>query len=243
MSPFMLKLLGRIYMSEEGGGEGGAPAGGAADAPASTAPVGEAAPSVLDAPTLLTDTPAVTEGDKPAEVKEGEEAKPAEQQGAPEAYEAFKLPEGIQGDEGLMTEFSSLAKELNLSQEAAQKLVDLQTKLVQGDDGAHRKMMEAALTKQREVWADQVKNDPQLGGDKFDASRTVAAKAMQAYASDGLRSLLNESGIGNHPEMFKLFHAIGTKLSEDSLVMPGATSSTKDPQRPADRLFGHFNEK
>lgn len=38
-------------------------------------------------------------------------------EGAPESYEAFTTPEGVELDHGVMTEFSSIAKEFGLSQE------------------------------------------------------------------------------------------------------------------------------
>src|SRR5262245_60440079 len=44
--------------------------------------------------------------------------------GAPEKYE-FKAPEGVTLDTGLVNDFTPLAKELGMSQDAAQKVVDL----------------------------------------------------------------------------------------------------------------------
>ena len=44
--------------------------------------------------------------------------------GAPEKYEAFKVPDGVQVDEAALKEFEPMARGLNLSQEQAQQLVD-----------------------------------------------------------------------------------------------------------------------
>jgi len=64
----------------------------------------------------------------------GEENKPDKPEGAPEKYEAFKVPEGVTIDETAATEFGALAKELNLTQENAQKLVDYQIKFQQAQN-------------------------------------------------------------------------------------------------------------
>src|SRR5687767_9805038 len=56
--------------------------------------------------------------------EETKEAKP----GAPEKYEAYKLPEGWELAEEVATEANTMFKELGLSQEAAQKLVDFYVK-------------------------------------------------------------------------------------------------------------------
>src|SRR5712671_3512851 len=59
---------------------------------------------------------------KTGEKPEGE--KKAETAGAPEKYEDFKLPEGVELAPEAVAEVSTLFKELGLSQANAQKLVD-----------------------------------------------------------------------------------------------------------------------
>ncbi|MCV5473515.1 peptidase, partial [Escherichia coli] len=58
------------------------------------------------------------EGDQPAEKKEGD--KP---EGAPEKYE-FQAAEGVELDADALKDFEPVARELNLTNEQAQKLVD-----------------------------------------------------------------------------------------------------------------------
>src|SRR5262245_3138783 len=71
--------------------------------------------------------PEAKEGDAPPpEKKEGEGETPPE--GAPEKYEAFKLPEGYEFDKDSLTSAQALFKELNLPQASAQKLVDMYVK-------------------------------------------------------------------------------------------------------------------
>ncbi|NMZ78407.1 peptidase [Pseudomonas mandelii] len=231
MSSLMMKLMGRVLMNEAPAD--GAPSGGAAPATPAAAPA--AAPAAES--TLLTPpaTPAATdpkpEGEQPA--KPGDPAKPEdgkpkdegkkdEPQGAPEAYTDFKLPEGMDMDAEVLGEFKGLAKELNISQEKAQQLIDFQTKLATKQAEEYQ----AAVTKQGEQWAAAVKSDPELGGENYDKSVASAVKVIQAFGDDGLKELLNTSGLGNHPALFKFCHRVSQAISEDKFVMPGSQTNT-----------------
>jgi hypothetical protein len=46
----------------------------------------------------------------------------------------------------------------------------------------------------------------------------VAKKALDAFGTTELRSLLNESGLGNHPEVIRFMFRAGKAISEDSMV-------------------------
>jgi hypothetical protein len=158
-------------------------------------------------------------------------------QGAPDAYD-FKVPEGFEIDSEVLEQFTGIAKQLGLTQEQAQGVVDLQTKLIEKGEATRQEALQNALDEQASRWADEIKNDPELGGAKFEETTRVALRAVQAFATDDLRLLLNESGIGNHPEMVRLFHAIGLAISEDKVVLPGNAVPPPEQRRAADILFG-----
>lgn len=225
MNRLMMKLMGFVVMNEAEGAD--APQGAAA-------PVAAAVPapgSTILTPPEATDTadskpedgkanepgdPAKTEDDKP---KDGKTDEP---QGAPEAYADFTLPEGLDMDAGTLDAFKGLAKELNISQESAQKLVDLQSTLAT----KQMEQMQEAVAKQSQDWANQVYNDPELGGANFEKNAESAAKVIQAFGPQGLRQLLSDSGLGNNPLMFKFCHSISKAISEDKFVMPGTQADT-----------------
>lgn len=259
MNFFTLMSAARFpLMAEEGGpaaGGGGGDtflSGGGTD----PAPVTPAA-TTTDALAEL-NKPDKTVGELEAEAKAKEtetpEAKTAREaaekaakdkaDAVPEAYEPFKAAEGLELDPTVMAEFGALAKEFGLSQEKAQKLVDLQSKLALGEDTARQAALLQALDAQAKAWTDQIKSDPELGGAKFDATIQTAHKAMQAFGSPELRQLLNESGMGNNPEMVRLFHKVGLAISEDHIVIPGSDASEVTEQRAADVMFGDvFKDK
>lgn len=203
--------------SAEGGDNGGA-------APGTTGtPAGTETP-----PANNGGTPAGNEQDKgtePAKAPKADLGKPAV--AAPEKYE-FKAAEGQELDAEAVKAFEPIAKELNLSNEQAQKLVDvygskIMPKLVE--------QQAAQWQQQIEQWAEQVKADKDLG---TDASIGAAQKAMDKFGSPELKQYLNETGLGNHPELVRIFANIGKAMSEDGLV----TGNSGGAKSAADVLFG-----
>lgn len=76
-----------------------------------------------------------------------------------------------------------------------------------------------------EAWAEASRNDPELGGAQFDANLAVAKRGCNMFASDELKSILEQTGYGNHPEVLRLFHKIGKLTGEDNIVGGGAGGS------------------
>lgn len=119
----------------------------------------------------------------------------------------FKLPDGVEPDQKSLDEFTKVAKELKLSPESAQKLVDLRSAAVQAAKDQHIATVAG--------WADEVKADKELGGDKLPESLAIAKKAIDLGPPE-LKALLEESGLGNHPAVFRWAHSVGKALSEDT---------------------------
>jgi hypothetical protein len=186
---------------------------------------------------------AAAEAGETPEAKAEREAAEAKAKLVPETYEAFKLPEGVEADEAMLGEFSTVAKELNLTQDQAQKLVDLQAKSALAETTARNEMLTKALDAQKTRWAEEIKNDPELGGSKFDATVTTAVKAVSAFFGDDVRQLLNDSGIGNHPGLIRGLHKIGLAITEDRIVIPGSDASATDEKSAAEVMFGEAFKK
>lgn len=228
MSPLMMKLLGRVHMSEvDAGGGGGGGGADAAPAPTAEATAPAAESSVLTPPAPATDPAAKPDDAKPEDTKkpegEGKEAdgkdKPT---GAPEAYEDFTLPEGMEMDAAVLGEFKNLAKELNIPQAKAQQLIDFQTQLATKQAEEYQ----AAVVKQSQEWAASIKNDPEIGGENYEKSVASAIKVIQSFGDPALTELLTQSGLGNHPALFKFCHRISSAISEDKFVLPGSQANT-----------------
>lgn len=193
-------------------------------APAGGTPTGEQQATESQQAAAAQDNPA----DAPK--AEGDSDKP---QGAPESYE-FKAPEGIVLDDAVIGEFSTVAKELGLTQDAAQTIVEKLAPKIAERTAAQQA---EAFANYRAELAKQAKTDKEFGGDKFDANSAVAKKALDAFGTPELSKLLNESGLGDHPEVIRAFYRAGKAISQDGFV-PGGMQPTKGEQDAATKLYG-----
>jgi hypothetical protein len=159
------------------------------------------------------------------------EQKPADQaeQKQVEEYK-FEMPEGMEVDKAAADEFSQIAKDLKLDQEAAGKLAQVGVKMMQRQVEAHANLVQG--------WVDQVKADKEIGGDKFDESLAVARKAMDAFGTPGLKEILDSTGLGNHPEVIRAFVKAGKAISEDRVISGKPPGTNEDP---AKKLFPSMN--
>lgn len=164
-----------------------------------------------------------TEGEAGQEEGEQGEAK----EGAPEQYEEFTAPEGQQFDPEVINNFKDVAKELNLSQEAAQKMLDKMGPVV-----AQRQTQQVEAL--RTQWAEQSTADKEFGGEKLTENLGVARKALDTFGSPELKSLLNESGLGNHPEFIRLLYRAGKAIGEDNFVGGNKSAGKGQPTSQAD---------
>ncbi|MDY0242215.1 MAG: hypothetical protein RBR34_08560 [Rhodospirillaceae bacterium] len=192
----------------------------AAEQPAAI-PAAETAPAAAPAATLLGgDKPAAPAAD-PAKVERPAQAEEKAKDGdkkadpiTPESYGDFTLPEGMAPDDGVMGEFKALAAEHGMTKEAAQKLVDLQAKVM-------RNQQETA-TAVVQQWAKDAQADKELGGVEFNKNVGLARSARDAFSTPELRAILDSTGLGNHPEIIRAFYRIGKAMSEDGRVVAGA---------------------
>lgn len=204
------------------------------DAPAASAPVQVV---TTGDKTTTTEQKSQPEGDKPqasdkgtrAEDKPDEGGKDKQQTGAPEKY-AFQAPDGVEMDGEALKDFEPVARELNLTNGQAQKLVDAWPKILAG---VQQRQAEA-WQKQTEEWAADVKADKEIGGDKLTANISAAQRAIDQFGTDELKEYLNGTGLGNHPELVKFCVKVGKSLSEDSMV----TSGNGGQRSAAEVLYG-----
>lgn len=133
----------------------------------------------------------------------------------------LKAPENALFDNTHLEQFKGLAKELGLTPEAAQKLVERDNQLL---SGFVDKRTQEWSTKTAQ-WGEQVKADKELGGENFNSTVTSARAALDRFASPEFKKMLNETGYGNHPELVRLFANIGKAMKEDRMVSTGAPVS------------------
>ena len=163
------------------------------------------------------------QGDNPPpENQEGEQDNPkadAESE-VPEKYD-FKPPEGMEFDEETINLYAEAAKEAGLSQEKAD--------IILGKIAPHLAQQQIkAVEKASAEWVAASRADAEFGGDKLNENMAVAAKAMEKFATPELKTLLNESRLGNNPEVIRLFYRVGKAISEDGFVSATGAPQTSD---------------
>lgn len=174
--------------------------------------------------TTTTGTETDKANDTSSTKQEGDDKKPVS--AAPEKYE-FTTGEGQELDKEAIAAFEPIARELGLSNEQAQKIVDVYGSTIMPQIA---KQQEAAWQKQVTEWAETVKADKELGSVE---SIGNAQKAMDQFGTPELKQYLNDSGLGNHPELFRIFSKIGKAMSEDGFV----GGSGENARSSADILF------
>ena len=75
-------------------------------------------------------------------------------------------------------------------------------------------------------WEKEAKSDPAYGGADFDKNMAQAVKAIDAFGSDKFKALLNESGLGSHPEVIRFALKAAQGVSESDVV--GSTAVPGD---------------
>ena len=227
------RLLHRRLCNEQPADGGAAPAPSEPSAPAADAPAPAADPAKPEG-----DKPQPgTEGDNSQENKPADGEKPADKpddkeqkpEGAPEKYE-FTAGEGVELDADALKDFEPVARDLNLTNEQAQKLVDAYPKILAG---VQQRQAEA-WQKQTEGWAETVKADKEIGGDKLTANLSAAQRALDQFGTPELKEYLSATGLGNHPDLVKTFVKIGKAMSEDGMV----DGSNQGQRSAAEVLYG-----
>lgn len=168
--------------------------------------------------------------------KEGDKPKV---EGVPEKYEPWKLPEGFTMDEAVSTKVNDTFKELGISQEAGQKLVDLYAEQIQGAINAP---VESYLDL-RKGWRDEVAKDPEIGKIMPEVKQTIS-RALDGLGQPELATAFKEAmdltGAGDHPAFVKAFYYLAQKAVEGKHVSgkgPTDQGKPKTPTTPAQAMY------
>ena len=144
---------------------------------------------------------------------ESETSESEASEGAPDKYEfnaqVADAPDEL--DPEVLTAFGEVAKELNLPQDSAQKVLDKVAPVIQA--------RQAKVVEEAKIgWANDAKSDEEFGGENLNANLEIAKSSLKAFGTDALTNLLQESGLGNHPEVIRFMYRAGKAISEDAYV-------------------------
>jgi hypothetical protein len=174
-----------------------------------------------NSPEATNDTTTDVKASDAATTEEGQtnEEEVTEEASAPEEYSVFDLPEDFSFNEETLSDYHTFAKENNLTQEQAQRGVDMVAKMKEAEM--------AQWVEQQKSWVNDAKSDAEYGGEKFDENISIAVKARDSFGTPEFNEMLDSSGLGNHPEMIRFLNRVGKAISEDSVVVGGANTTEK----------------
>lgn len=247
----------------------------APEAPAQAAPdaAKTPAPTLLsEEPKAKTDAPA---GDKPAanpeapaEAPKADEAKkdeapkegePKKEEGsqsdkpAPQpTYEPFKLEDGFAVDDTKLGEFTGVLAEVELAkgdhgkvQEAGQKLVDRHIAEVKNVLQRQNEFYLNAFEQQKSDWFSALQKDPDIGGEKMDATVESARQFISQYGGTveqqkSVRDLMLKTGVGNHPDLVRLLATAMKSMTKEGSPVPAQNLNTA-PKSKVERRYGKMS--
>lgn len=189
---------------------------------------------------INTDTSVDGAGDKePA----GDEAKPdaggqkveSQKAAAPEKYD-LRLPENALLAPSRVDEIALYAKERGLSNEAAQEILNRENEAVD----TYQKGQREFLDETRKKWVEEAHSDKEIAGiegNDFDTNCKLAVETIATFDPEGkIMDMMKRSGIGDYPEMIKLFVRIG-KAMKDAKLVHSKTQSKSGKMSDADVFY------
>lgn len=152
-----------------------------------------------------------------------EESKEQEQQQTteeiPENY-TFSSSDGQPVPEEDVQAYTNVAKELRLSQDQAQRLFEL--------SNTYQK---TNLDRYSRAWAEQSKQDQEIGGPNLEQTRANVGRFLKEYATPEFKQLMKITHLENNPEILRVLSRAGARLSQDNTYINGNNhvSQKRDP--------------
>ena len=147
---------------------------------------------------------------------EGQEPTQPQQEIPPVEYEKFTIPEGLgielAYDEKAFGEFAAIASELKLSQDQAQKIVNMYAQR----QAAYAQEEQNKFDQMLMDWKEKIEKHREFGGANLEKSIGAVGRFMKIFGSPELVKVLNDTGLGNNPDIFAAFVKAGRAISEDS---------------------------
>jgi predicted alternative tryptophan synthase beta-subunit len=137
----------------------------------------------------------------------------------PEKYDfaTLKMPEGVELNSALVDAVTPILVKKGFTQEEANSLVETHAKalaeVMKADEAKRETDFKEWMKTNVTNYQNKLKSE---WGASHDANLAVAQRGMARVFSAEAKALLDETGLGNHPEFVKAFHKIGLMVSEDT---------------------------
>jgi len=111
-----------------------------------------------------------------------------------------------------LDDFKNVAHNLGLSQKQAENILDMYSQ-------ANYDQNQEAESRHEEMQANGVHALQQEWGKSYNENVELARRAFTNFASKEALDIMEDSGLGNHPEIVKMFSKIGNLLKEDGIMV------------------------
>jgi hypothetical protein len=169
------------------------------------------------------------ETDEKDDTKEAEDKPETEEDKAPEKYD-LKLGDDSIFEKEDIERIEAKAKELNLNNEDAQSLLEMESGII---SDYHDKLIKQVEDTQA-GWIKEGENDKEIGGDNYKESVALSNRVVEKFGSEVYKKMMDDSGYGNHPEVIRIFAGIGKLMENDKGIFPNSHSSK---EKTAEEVF------
>ena len=184
------------------------------------------------------------DADAKADKKDGDGDDAGSSSGAPDEYDtsAFKMPEGVEFDTEGFEAVEPVLRELDLDQGQAGKLMEAYgEKIVPMIEARTEKRIDDLGNQLKADMAKDLHADDIVGGDAFEESKALTARAIQAGLPDKdgreqFTKFLSESGMGNNRFLMRILTNAGREMGEAGT--PSADGNSSGTKTTAEKFYG-----
>lgn len=174
-------------------------------------------------------TPGAKDGQAAGDTKTGQEGQATD-------YSGLTVPDGYVLDQAAIAELTPLLTEAKATPEVAQKFIDAHV--------AHLEKMRSEAIKAEQAaaraWAEELKNDPEIGGAKLDETLALGKKVLMKYGSAELTQAIEEFHLGSYAPFVKFVVAMAKDIRPDTMLDIGSNqppAADDSAEARAKRMF------
>jgi hypothetical protein len=189
-------------------------------------------------------------GDVKPEKTEGEPKPPTEEtkpepekgQAKPQTDYDFALPKDSPLTKDDLESFQKEWKEAGLTKEKAESALlekdQLARTVTARAQAAFETRQKTELQASKSAWKVQTEKDPELGGEHLSETVLLSSRAARLICTAEDQKFLEDSGLGNHPSVVRMFVKMGKILGEDTLVRGDVGDVPKTQKSREEILYG-----
>lgn len=152
--------------------------------------------------------------------------------GRPETPEGYDFGE----DGGRLDFYRNATHQLGLTQDQAANMLKLYATVEEQNQ-------KAAQQRNADFAVDSQINLKREWGTNYDSKIDYAQRAFAQFSSKEFSQLMDETGLGNHPELLKAFSKIGEAMGDDQLIVGTGRAGAISPQQAKEEIESLYRDK